>query len=64
MAAPLLGPFVVLLGGDGRLDGVLVDSRCWRPEDSSSMAAVGEGLLDSIGMVGVLHGCIPRGLCG
>lgn len=33
-----------------------------RAEDNRSMAA-GDGLLDSIGLVGVLHGCIPRGLC-
>lgn len=34
-----------------------------RAEDNRSMAA-GDGLLDSIGLIGVLHGCIPRGLCG
>lgn len=33
-----------------------------RAEESSSMAAAGDGLLDSMGLVGVLHGCIPRGL--
>lgn len=54
MAAPVGG---ILPGEDDE------EEERRRAEDNRSMAA-GDGLLDSIGLVGVLHGCIPRGLCG
>lgn len=68
MAAPLA--VVAVLVGElyfplGLTSAAVVVEEMRRPEaDESRSIAAGGGLFDSIGIVGVLHGCIPRGLWG